>query len=43
MRLRARWILAGAQIARRARETELPPLLTAIEVLAVTLTGRTPS
>ncbi|MFH9180219.1 DEAD/DEAH box helicase [Streptomyces albogriseolus] len=40
VRLRGRWILVDAGIARKARERRLPPL-TAIEALAVALTGRT--
>ncbi|MDU0305561.1 SNF2 helicase-associated domain-containing protein, partial [Streptomyces sp. PAL114] len=38
VRLRGRWILVGADIARKARRRRLPPL-TAIEALAVALTG----
>ncbi|MFF0812984.1 DEAD/DEAH box helicase [Streptomyces albogriseolus] len=40
VRLRGRWILVDAGIARKARDRRLPPL-TAIEALAVALTGRT--
>ncbi|MEU0756922.1 DEAD/DEAH box helicase [Streptomyces albogriseolus] len=40
VRLRGRWILVDAGIARKARDRQLPPL-TAIEALAVALTGRT--
>ncbi|WP_374202410.1 DEAD/DEAH box helicase [Streptomyces sp. SMS_SU21] len=40
VRLRGRWILVDAGIARKARDRRLPPL-TAIEVLAVALTGHT--
>ncbi|MGW5512647.1 SNF2-related protein [Streptomyces albogriseolus] len=40
VRLRGRWILVDAGIARKARERRLPPL-PAIEALAVALTGRT--
>ncbi|GGT41370.1 helicase [Streptomyces matensis] len=40
VRLRGRWILVDARIARKARERRLPPL-TAIEALAVALTGHT--
>ncbi|MET8896957.1 DEAD/DEAH box helicase [Streptomyces albogriseolus] len=40
VRLRGRWILVDAGIARKARERRLPPL-TAIEALAVALTGHT--
>ncbi|WP_093769463.1 DEAD/DEAH box helicase [Streptomyces sp. F-7] len=40
VRLRGRWILVDASIARKARDRRLPPL-TAIEALAVALTGRT--
>nr|WP_308406307.1 DEAD/DEAH box helicase [Streptomyces sp. AC602_WCS936] len=40
VRLRDRWVLVAADIARKARERELPPL-TAIEALAVALTGHT--
>ncbi|MEU2389469.1 DEAD/DEAH box helicase [Streptomyces sp. NPDC007369] len=39
-RLRGRWVLIGADIARKARERDLKPL-TAIEALAVALTGHT--
>ncbi|MEV5469920.1 DEAD/DEAH box helicase [Streptomyces griseoincarnatus] len=39
-RLRGRWILVDAGIARKARDRRLPPL-TAIEALAVALTGHT--
>ncbi|MFF5448609.1 DEAD/DEAH box helicase [Streptomyces sp. NPDC012888] len=38
--LRGRWVLIGADIARKARERDLKPL-TAIEALAVALTGHT--
>ncbi len=40
VRLRGRWILIDAGVARKARERRLPPL-TAIEALAVALTGHT--
>ncbi|MBQ0975821.1 DEAD/DEAH box helicase [Streptomyces sp. RK31] len=40
VRLRGRWILVDAGIARKARDRRLPPL-TAIEALAVALTGHT--
>ncbi|MBM4826717.1 DEAD/DEAH box helicase [Streptomyces althioticus] len=40
VRLRGRWILVDARIARKARDRRLPPL-TAIEALAVALTGHT--
>ncbi|PNV31152.1 ATP-dependent helicase [Streptomyces sp. DH-12] len=40
VRLRGRWILVDAGVARKARERRLPPL-TAIEALAVALTGHT--
>ncbi|MFJ3140623.1 SNF2-related protein [Streptomyces sp. NPDC086843] len=40
VRLRGRWILVGADLARKARRRRLPPL-TAIEALAVALTGCT--
>ncbi|MEU5464990.1 DEAD/DEAH box helicase [Streptomyces althioticus] len=40
VRLRGRWILVDAGIARKARDRRLPPL-TAIEGLAVALTGHT--
>ncbi|WP_256987345.1 DEAD/DEAH box helicase [Streptomyces sp. BR123] len=38
--LRGRWVLIGADIARKARERDLEPL-TAIEALAAALTGYT--
>ncbi|CAL9644787.1 DEAD/DEAH box helicase [Streptomyces sp. enrichment culture] len=40
VRLRGRWILVDTRIARKARDRRLPPL-TAIEALAVALTGHT--
>ncbi|MEU3838502.1 DEAD/DEAH box helicase [Streptomyces sp. NPDC028635] len=40
VRLRGRWMLVDAATARKARERELKPL-TAIEALAVALTGHT--
>ncbi|WP_442803107.1 SNF2-related protein [Streptomyces pseudogriseolus] len=40
VRLRGRWILIDAGVAHKARERRLPPL-TAIEALAVALTGHT--
>ncbi|CAL9279275.1 ATP-dependent RNA helicase RhlB [Streptomyces sp. SudanB148_2056] len=40
VRLRGRWVLVDAGIARKARDRRLPPL-TAIEALAVALTGHT--
>ncbi|MFI9268710.1 DEAD/DEAH box helicase [Streptomyces werraensis] len=40
VRLRSRWILVDTRIARKARDRRLPPL-TAIEALAVALTGHT--
>ncbi|MEV5184012.1 DEAD/DEAH box helicase [Streptomyces werraensis] len=40
VRLRGRWILVDTRIARKARNRRLPPL-TAIEALAVALTGHT--
>ncbi|ALC18541.1 DEAD/DEAH box helicase [Streptomyces pristinaespiralis] len=40
VRLRGRWTLVGADLARKARERDLGPL-TAIEALAVALTGHT--
>ncbi|MGA4961986.1 DEAD/DEAH box helicase [Streptomyces pseudogriseolus] len=40
VRLRGRWILIDAGVARKARERRLAPL-TAIEALAVALTGHT--
>ena len=40
VQLRGRWTLVGADLARKARERDLGPL-TAIEALAVALTGHT--
>ncbi|MFF3292002.1 DEAD/DEAH box helicase [Streptomyces sp. NPDC003023] len=40
VRLRDRWVLVGADLARKARERDLAAL-TAIEALAVALTGHT--